>query len=306
MKSGFDIIGDIHGQAEKLINLLERLGYRSIDGVYAHPKRKVIFVGDIIDRGPDVRRVVQIVLLMVDSGNAYFTLGNHEVNLVNWFRPLGKTKHFARARSKANELQLARTLCAFTEKEAEEVAKWLGRQPLFLEFPKFRVAHACWDERFVDRYLSVYKSCCLSRDALVASDREPWLMQGIDRITRGLNLNLPDGIFVNGNDGVSRKRIRAKFWGPEANCYGDVVLQDGELAEPLANLPLSPVQKSLLINYPETSPPLFVGHYWQRGKPKLFSKNIACVDYSAASDGALTAYRWNQGDTLLSAEQYFF
>ena len=46
-----DIIGDIHGHADKLVRLLLQLGYKNIDGVYQHSDRKAVFVGDFIDRG---------------------------------------------------------------------------------------------------------------------------------------------------------------------------------------------------------------------------------------------------------------
>jgi hypothetical protein len=58
----YDIIGDIHGHADPLQALLERLGYREVEGTYAHPDRKVIFLGDYIDRGPEIRKVLQIVI----------------------------------------------------------------------------------------------------------------------------------------------------------------------------------------------------------------------------------------------------
>jgi hypothetical protein len=49
--SGFDIIGDVHGCADKLKGLLHRLQYEQRNGVFQHPRRKAIFVGDLIDRG---------------------------------------------------------------------------------------------------------------------------------------------------------------------------------------------------------------------------------------------------------------
>ena len=52
----FDIIGDIHGHADKLEELLNNLGYSKLHGVYQHPdNRKVVFLGDYIDRGPKIR-----------------------------------------------------------------------------------------------------------------------------------------------------------------------------------------------------------------------------------------------------------
>lgn len=71
----FDIIGDIHGCAAELETLLARLGYT--DGV--HPGgRTAVFVGDLVDRGPDSPGVLRRVMSMVKSGNALCVPGNHE------------------------------------------------------------------------------------------------------------------------------------------------------------------------------------------------------------------------------------
>ncbi|MGW1778270.1 polynucleotide kinase-phosphatase [Streptomyces sp. NPDC002143] len=71
----FDIIGDIHGCAVELESLLGKLGY--VDG--AHPDgRQAVFVGDLVDRGPDSPGVLRRVMSMVRSGNALCVPGNHE------------------------------------------------------------------------------------------------------------------------------------------------------------------------------------------------------------------------------------
>ena len=57
--TGFDIIGDIHSHADELEILLERLEYVEVNGVRQHPEgRRVVFLGDFIDRGPAIRRVL--------------------------------------------------------------------------------------------------------------------------------------------------------------------------------------------------------------------------------------------------------
>ena len=64
----YDIIGDIHGHADELEELLQKLGYQLRDGVYSHPEnRKVIFLGDYIDRGPKIRETLHIVKNMCVS-----------------------------------------------------------------------------------------------------------------------------------------------------------------------------------------------------------------------------------------------
>src|SRR4051794_12822922 len=75
-----DLIGDIHGYANKLEELLTKLNYSSKNGCFSHPTRKVVFVGDYIDRGPQIRQTLEIVRAMVESGNAIALMGNHEYN----------------------------------------------------------------------------------------------------------------------------------------------------------------------------------------------------------------------------------
>jgi len=85
----FDIIGDIHGCRPELEALLGALGYarRPADGVYAHPAgRKLIFLGDLVDRGPDSPGVLRIVMGMVAAGTALCVPGNHDVKLLRKLR----------------------------------------------------------------------------------------------------------------------------------------------------------------------------------------------------------------------------
>ena len=83
----YDIIGDIHGHADKLEALLRKLGYRDTAGAWRHPERQAIFVGDFVDRGPAQLRSVDIVRRMVDAGVALAVMGNHELNAIAWHTP---------------------------------------------------------------------------------------------------------------------------------------------------------------------------------------------------------------------------
>jgi hypothetical protein len=64
----YDVIGDIHGHAGKLTALLRKMGYRHHLGAWRHPERTVIFVGDLIDRGPGHLETIRIVREMLDAG----------------------------------------------------------------------------------------------------------------------------------------------------------------------------------------------------------------------------------------------
>ncbi|MFE7413041.1 polynucleotide kinase-phosphatase [Streptomyces laurentii] len=79
----FDIIGDVHGCRSELESLLARLGYA--DG--HHPEgRTAVFVGDLVDRGPDSPGVLRRVMGMVAAGDALCVPGNHENKLGRWLR----------------------------------------------------------------------------------------------------------------------------------------------------------------------------------------------------------------------------
>jgi protein phosphatase len=89
----FDIIGDVHGCADELQELLTKLGYdvswSSADGTrkvaVSHPqRRKAVFVGDLVDRGPNSTDVLRIAMSMVASGAAHVVQGNHDRKLERW------------------------------------------------------------------------------------------------------------------------------------------------------------------------------------------------------------------------------
>ncbi len=92
----FDIIGDAHGCADELEGLLELLGYTvtaaatdpgGATPVYAHPEgRTVVFLGDLVDRGPRILDTVRLVRAMVDAGSALCVPGNHDMKLVRKLR----------------------------------------------------------------------------------------------------------------------------------------------------------------------------------------------------------------------------
>jgi hypothetical protein len=83
----YDIIGDVHGCREELEELLEKLGYKYDDGLYLHPlERKPVFLGDIIDRGPDSLWILNLVLNLCQNKKAIYIPGNHEILLFKYFQ----------------------------------------------------------------------------------------------------------------------------------------------------------------------------------------------------------------------------
>jgi protein phosphatase len=79
----FDLIGDVHGCYEELLELLAKLGYApNENGVYAHPEgRRAVFLGDLVDRGPKIVETVRLVQAMMQAGTARCVPGNHDDKL---------------------------------------------------------------------------------------------------------------------------------------------------------------------------------------------------------------------------------
>ncbi|HVV73866.1 MAG TPA: polynucleotide kinase-phosphatase, partial [Verrucomicrobiae bacterium] len=81
----FDIIGDVHGCYDELIALLLELGYSQQEGLWCHPEgRKPVFLGDLVDRGPDTPGVLRVVMPLVQAGLAWCVPGNHDTKLLKW------------------------------------------------------------------------------------------------------------------------------------------------------------------------------------------------------------------------------
>ena len=79
----FDIIGDVHGCIVELTELLDKLGYEINQGLVMPPLgRRVVFVGDLIDRGPDSIGVLRLAMNMVAAGTAFCVPGNHDAKLL--------------------------------------------------------------------------------------------------------------------------------------------------------------------------------------------------------------------------------
>jgi hypothetical protein len=131
----YDIIGDVHGHATHLKKLLLDMGYAKKPEGYLHPGRKAIFVGDFVNRGPEIRKTIRIIRKMVENGNALAILGNHELNTIiphisdKKGIPLVKPplKNFVSVIKTINEF-------AACSEEWKSHLSWLRTLPLFLNW----------------------------------------------------------------------------------------------------------------------------------------------------------------------------
>lgn len=308
---GYDIVGDIHGCADALLKLLNKLGYVQRDGSYEYANRQrprqLIFLGDLIDRGPQIRETVAIVRAMVERGSAQLILGNHEYNAVGFFTPSSQPgQGYLHERNERNQRLMQETLDQYANATAEwrETLAWFAGLPMFLQFDHFRAVHACWDSKLIEEYNARYDSPNLCQEFLLQSDqRGSFAARFLSRITRGVSLKLPAGQEITSTDGIRRRMFRAKFWVEKPDTYGDIEFQPDALPDALAKQMLSGEERNHLGHYCSDQRPLFVGHYWQRGKPAPMARNIACLDYSAVKGGQLVAYRMD-GETNLSADKF--
>lgn len=298
----YDIIGDVHGHAERLESLLEKLGYQNTDGVWRHPHRKLISVGDLVDRGPYQRRSVDIIRAMHEAGEAFVIMGNHEFNAVAW-ATMDADGQPLRPHTKKNRAQHQ----AFLQ-EAEQAPEWYAssiewfrRLPLYLDLPDLRVVHACWHEQslaVLNRYLD-------SRGALLesawksATTPSHELFDAIETLCKGWETSLPDGTYFHDKDGHERRAIRTQWWRTDSQRYRDLAISVGDPS----SLPNANIDSSALPGY-DNQKPLFVGHYWMRGEPCLQSSHIACVDWTVTGQhGKLVAYRFH-GEAELDANHF--
>lgn len=305
---GYDLIGDVHGCGRTLVRLLETLGYREDAGVYRHPARKVIFLGDLIDRGPSIRRALSVARRMVEAGAAHVVMGNHEANALAYCSraPAGSDREWLREHTPRNNRIIGRTLEQFRDypQEWQSTLDWFLRMPLFLELDGMRVVHACWDEALIEALRVDYPDGVIDRDFLIDSTQRGSLAhRALDRLTRGTQMALPEGVEIRSGDGFTRRSFRTHFWARAPRTYGDVVFQPDNLPLGLESRALSDAERERLVHYPESAPPLFVGHYWCKGVPALPRANIACLDYSAVKYGRLVAYRWD-GESVLDGNRF--
>ncbi|GEK47986.1 metallophosphoesterase [Bisbaumannia pacifica] len=303
---GYDLIGDVHGCGATLGALLEKLGYHQRGGVYRHPRRRVIFLGDLIDRGPRIRLAVRIARRMVEEGEALIVMGNHEYNALAYCHPGAEGQGWLRPHSPRHNRIIKETLEQYHDHPAEwdDTLAWFMQIPLVLELEGLRVVHACWDHALVAALRARLPEARMD-DAFLRESVHPGseAFRILDRLTRGSHLRLPENVRIHSGDGFTRQSFRTHFWARHPRTYGDVVFQPDNLPGDLEWRPLNHSERASLSYYGPEEPPLFIGHYWCEGIPALPVPNIACLDYSAVKFGRLVAYRWS-GEARLNADRF--
>lgn len=299
----YDLIGDIHGHADELVQLLEKLGYDKPQGVYQHPERKVIFLGDFIDRGPKIRQVLEIVRPMIEEGKALAVMGNHELNALAYHTedPDTPGEHLRR-HSPKNEKQHRATLEQLPSKKLHFYLDWFRTLPMWLDLDGLRAVHACWDDREMALIAEAHKAegGITTEFLQSACKKGSDLFAPVDVVLKGKEAKLPEGVSFTDKDGHVRTEMRTRWYlSPDGRTYRTYALQSDKLA---CDIAIEDAVVNAAAPYPTTDKPVFIGHYWLSAKkPKLLADNVACLDYSVAKGGFLCAYRWQGEQTLTKA-----
>ncbi|MGB0965791.1 MAG: metallophosphoesterase [Litorivicinus sp.] len=295
-----DFIGDVHGCGQSLGRLLRKLGYQHINGAYRHSERRVIFIGDLFDRGPRVRLAVQIARAMVEADQASWILGNHELDVMGLVLEQGGQPMRAMTRRASRQTQA--TFSAFSSADLVSLCTWLRDCPLWIDSPHWRAVHACWDEPSV-RHLTQHFGSAVPGRQVADLFLDPQVKQSAELLVRGPSLPLPGNRFIQSRDGTQRKSFRVAYWVDDPDTLGDLVFQPDPLPDDLETQPIVPGQIARLPYYSPARAPLFFGHYWRRGRPTRVASNLVCLDYSAVLREKLVCYSHRPG-TELSDEHF--
>jgi hypothetical protein len=289
----YDIIGDIHGHADQLKNLLKKLGYKKVDEAYVHETRKAVFVGDMINRGPKIRETLSIVRKMVDKGAAYAILGNHEMYAVLYYLRDIEGKYYKK-RIPKYQLQINQTLSEFSpyKEELKSYLKWMRTLPMFLDFGDIRIVHACWDEENIQLIKETISGNKLSKANLrdIALNGTKF-SEAFWQTCKGIEFQVPKDLLVFDNNGRPHRSFRMKWWDTaEGKTFKEVSL------ESRFDLPEYTIPKEIVPTikpYSNEEPIVFFGHYCLKECCGIMADNLCCVDSCITRTGKLIAYRWN-------------
>ncbi len=323
MNPSVDFIGDVHGHCDELVALLKTLGYVERNGAFRYPgnARSVVFLGDYIDRGSQVRETVNLVRAMRDAGSAIALMGNHEFNALSFWHENGDGGHHIHAihggylrEHSFNKIAIhVKTVESYRGRKTEffEMLDFLKTLPFYLETESFRAQHACFDLKSAEELkdAGIRSFADGNFDELIArandqyNEYEDSLFSPINLFLKGPEMDLPEGLTFRDAEGVLRKRTRICWWINPRN----VNLQQLSF-QPGVELPPIDVESKVRERdfYGINERPDFFGHYWLVGLPKLIRDNVCCLDYSVAGyrgEGRLAAYRFD-GEQKLDANKF--
>jgi len=249
-----DIVGDVHGESGALLALLDRLGY---DGNGHHDEgRRLVFVGDLIDRGPDSPGVVRLVKHLVEAKQAQCILGNHELNIMRGERKHGNSWFYGEPEIICKDKGNISFQVLADDNFRADARAFFATLPMALEREDLLVVHAAWDNAAVAKLrdfrgdaLTAYNfftqqlKARIEEDGIKDPDEIDLIMQNENPITvlsSGYERRAPEPFFAGGK---MRNLERWRWW-------EDYEPEDGRL--------------------------IVIGHYWRRllteVNPRVYEK----------------------------------
>ena len=290
-----DFIGDIHGNASKLILLLNKLGYFKDNEGWKHPEdRHLLVLGDFINVGPQSKEVLSILRELWSKSRAHILIGNHEYYLAWNYRKYGSGVFDTDGPLK---IEYEGILHEFKDHREllKEYCEWFLELPLYIETDSFRAVHAYWSAKNGKKLLKYKK---MSDYWTVFSEDEKKKSKKLKRIISE-TISGKMAMFFNPCRMEKPEYYRVKWW---KDLYGKD-LKDSIMVNKKVKCPSIPINSEILPDfepYGENEKPIFFGHYWFKNLPFLLRNNACCLDFGAAKGGYLTAYRWN-GEQVLDA-----
>ena len=273
----YDLIGDVHGYADLLDSLVEKMGYSRKGKGYEHPKgRRLIFVGDLINRGPDSISVLKTVRETWEQGNALMTLGNHEFNL----------------------LQDAKMNNPLPNKGYQSYLSWLEKIPLFLDLEDLRVVHAAWHSPSIS-FLSQMQ---VTHDEIIrkSCDKNSPERKAVDLILKGVKAKLPTSPGFHDRFGEKRSKGRLRWWEDLKGQPFSKALFSPMYGKDIEEFPEAQDIRQVE-PYPKDGKPVFTGHYCLEPHIEKINGNIACLDGCVTCDKKLWGYSHTGGYKLAKA-----
>jgi hypothetical protein len=300
-----DIVGDIHGELEALLKLLHRLG---CDPDALRSRRPVVFVGDLVDRGPDSPGVVAVVRRLVEAGLAHCVAGNHELNLLldldkegnGWARGDATDHYQVLDDSGVHDVPFGSRVAS--RAEAASALAFFETLPLALEREDLRVVHACWHPPGVAALPPAARTNELAQawSRRIAAELESDALLSKERAELGAFADLkrldvrPDRPLPAHTAAASRRQsdhpVKVLTSGLEVPVpFADIFFVGGKWRF---------VRRDAWWKRYDAAPAVVVGHYWRRrggarvpGKPDAWETprwtdwtgprgNVFCVDYS--------------------------
>jgi hypothetical protein len=264
----YDLIGDVHGHADLLSALVEKLGYSRKGLVYEHPQgRKLVFVGDLLNRGPDSAGVLKVVRKTWEEGNAYVALGNHEFRI----------------------LQLASMNNNLPDASYEPFVPWLKTLPLFLDLEDIRVVHAAWHTSSISLISQApVPDNSFMQATFVKNSPE---RKAVDHILKGVKAILPEGSILRDRFGIVRQKGRLRWWEDLRGKPFAEALFSPMYGNSLEEIP-NPEDIEKVEPYPKDDKPVFIGHYCLEPHIPKINGNVVCIDGCVTCEKRLWGYRY--------------